>query len=474
MNALSQCSEPSVSRTSSVQADDAQSSFENKTANVQTDPALDDSEAASECSEASLSAYLALTVEIAESSTECSDVQVSVTRGLSADSVQSSSQVSESSVTNGLAIAVGDTQSSSECSESAVTIGLAIAVDDVQSSSQASESAVTRGLAIAVDDTQSSSQASELSVTSGLAIAVDDAQSSSQASESLVTSSLAIAVDDTQSSSQASDVLMTGGTSALEVDDVQSPSQASDVLVAEGATALAVNDAQSSTQASDLFITEGNANKYELNGDPLRIGDNDGSVELERAVLEFSVLDLSTENPVYLKFDIVYVSGVQTGRIRRWTADFPLGPSAIQAGQGDSASRVTFPVTGGRKTLDITDMVVDAKLASEGVLYIEFEASPTNDSKFYEISNSNSSRPSLSYTEGATLDVASSESQPRAEEAGPVILSAGLGVTGTESRSESKRLNIPFYSDVQISVWGNIEPLVIYPVRSLVRPITHE
>lgn len=240
-------------------------------------------------------------------------------------------------------------------------------------------------------------------------------------------------------------------------------------------TAIGVDSLQYPSQVSDLLITEGKSDRFELDGDPIRVGDNDGSSELERAVLEFSVIDLSTANPVYLKFDILFVNGVQTGRIRRWVSDFPLGPSAIQEGQGDSASRITFPVTGGRKTLDITNMVIDAKLASEGVLYIEFEASPTNDSKFYEISNSNSSRPSLSCTDGATLDVASCESQTEAEEAGPIILSAGLGVTGSESRSESQRLNIPFYGgSIGVSVWGNIEPVVIYPVRSLSRPITHE
>ena len=178
----------------------------------------------------------------------------------------------------------------------------------------------------------------------------------------------------------------------LRVDSAQSSSQNLNATL--GAVPLLVDDSESPASCSEVDIV---VRSFHIDGDPIVVGDLNSSVK-ERAVLEFSIDEVSTNHPVYLRMEVEnVVGGSFAADVHRWTADFPADNDALQQDNFSSVVFTSFTPSVGTVEIDVTDHVSAAKASGESDVRLMLEEQPIGTSRYYEVDSSEAGKPSLSY-----------------------------------------------------------------------------
>ena len=236
---------------------------------------------------------------------------------------------------------------------------------------------------------------------------------------------------DIQSSSEVSAVLISVD---ARVDSSASTTQVSETNLLVRREILP-DDIQSSTEVSETELLVRN---FAANRDPLIIGDR-MSESKERAVIEFSISNMAARFPVYLRMNIEDVNNDFLAVVGRWISPWPTNYLELQNGDIANKSRVNFIPAIGEISVDVSQMVYDAKNAGDSTVAICLLEQPNHTDNYYEVDNSASLKPTLSFSTVTPITVDSVECQPEYER---FALQVDIYLDSCSSASNASDVNV--------------------------------
>ncbi len=198
---------------------------------------------------------------------------------------------------------------------------------------------------------------------------------------------------------------------------------------------LLADDLQSSSTCSETDIIVRN---FDFDRDPLIIGDR-MSNSLERAVLEFSIQGVTTRLPVYLHMGVEDVNLTFLAEVGRWTSDFPTSYTELQSGTIAEEGRASFSPEVGDVVLDVTEIVSAVKLSGSDTLILCLIEQANFSNKYYQVDNSPTGKPYLSFSVTTDILVDSVQSHPQCES---VFIDVNLSVDSSQSSSHLQDVSL--------------------------------
>lgn len=236
---------------------------------------------------------------------------------------------------------------------------------------------------------------------------------------------------DLESLTQASSIQISAD---ANLDSVISRSQVSlvDVVASKEASTQSVQSLSQNSE-TDLLVRN-----FAADRDPLIIGDR-MSQSKERAVVEFSIANITTRFPVYLQIEVEAVNNDFLATAGRWLSDWPTNYTELQNGIVDSLSRSDFIPSVGEMRIDVTAMIVDAKAAGDSLIAICLLEQPNFSNNYYEVDNSSAGKPKLSFSTITSISVDDVQSSSQCQD---VDVDLNLAVDSLQSASLASNVNV--------------------------------